>query len=576
MTTNRPNVLFLTVDALRADRCSLYGYDRPTTPNLERMAKRAAVCSNAYSLASFTQASFPTIMTSTPPLAFGGFDNGAIGRPPSVFKVFAKAGYDVKLLSTFKWVTRYFGFAEGAAHEEHLYSPKGLMGTAVNRTKSSILLERDGKLSKQQMLAHVSPIIVSMFDDIENFCQQRLKNDHLYEKTFKSTNVIQDGFDFTRVIQSVDRHRKEFLNDPAAYVDKHFKTIPQAHEWIAADWRYCRKPSRLLGEVVNRGLSAILGLTDEKAKILRQSKIKQFVDGKVLADHVINTFNNHKSGNPFFIWTHFIDTHVPYLPGTGPKWWKEAPKYLKATGHDPKLDVSIAPNKRPRKPEHAPGWSQLYDAALRYVDEQIGRILDALEQSGLADNTLVVFLSDHGEELGEHGNYSHYFTLYRHSTWVPMLFLPPGGAGRTISGMTSLSDTAPTIAGYCGVSPDPQWTGIDLSKIDTCPRSVLVQETFYGGNCLFDKRPLYMAARTLDHSLIWNEYVDPEDRLSPAGSQLFDLRDDPLELNNIYSPSHPAAEMLERAIMERMAAIPEIGPQRASQCFPHLAALLNP
>ncbi|MBC7952338.1 MAG: sulfatase-like hydrolase/transferase [Rhodospirillaceae bacterium] len=571
MTQTKPNVLFITVDALRADRCSVYGYGRPTTPNLERLAQRALVCDHAYSSAAFTQGSFPTIMTSSSPLAHGGFDNGAVGRPPTVFQAFAESGYDVKLLSTFKWVTRYFGYGEGAEHEEHLYSPKGLMGTAVNRTKSTISLYKKNAISEVEMVEHVSPVFEGLFDNIEDFCQKRIQNDGKYKAILSGTNVMQDGFDFGKIAKVTAAHRGEFRANPTAYVKKYFKKMPEAHEWIAADWRYCRKPSRLVQEIGNRLIDLILGCIDKKAVILRKSRIKQFVDGSALADHVINTITGARTDRPFFIWTHFIDTHVPYLPGSGKNWWRKAPDLLAQVGHDRNLDLSVAPFKRPQKPEHVPVWSCLYDAAVRYVDEQIGRILDTLEATGLRDNTLVVFLSDHGEELGEHGNFSHYFTLYRHNTWVPMIFAPPSSAaGRRLPGMASLADAAPTMAGYCGVKAPAGWDGLDLSGMISGPRTHLVQESFYGGNCLFDKRPLYMAARSTDFSMIWKEYVDPDDRLSPPGPQLYDLRQDPLELANIYSPDHPQAEILERLIMQRMAEMPEIGADRVRANFPHL------
>ena len=107
---DHPNVLFLTVDALRSDRTSLYGYERPTTPVLEALAKDAVVCGNAVSTGAFTQVSFHTFMTSSRALSYGGYDRGAVGRPPSLFEVFHDAGYQTISLGTFAWISRYFGY----------------------------------------------------------------------------------------------------------------------------------------------------------------------------------------------------------------------------------------------------------------------------------------------------------------------------------------------------------------------------------------------------------------------------------------------------------------------------------
>jgi arylsulfatase A-like enzyme len=74
------NIIFLTVDALRADRCSVNGYARPTTPTLERLAARGINCTQAVSPGAFTHICFPSIMTSSRPLSYGGYDSGTVGR----------------------------------------------------------------------------------------------------------------------------------------------------------------------------------------------------------------------------------------------------------------------------------------------------------------------------------------------------------------------------------------------------------------------------------------------------------------------------------------------------------------
>ena len=71
MTAKHPNVLFLSVDALRPDRMSLHGYDRPTTPTLDRLAENAIVCDENTSLTAFTQPALPSMLTSSMPLSYG-------------------------------------------------------------------------------------------------------------------------------------------------------------------------------------------------------------------------------------------------------------------------------------------------------------------------------------------------------------------------------------------------------------------------------------------------------------------------------------------------------------------------
>jgi arylsulfatase A-like enzyme len=111
--TKHPNILMLTVDALRADRTSVYCYDRPTTPTLERLAKDAIVCDRAFSLGTFTQSATVQLFTSTAPLSYGGFDAGAVGRPDTLFKHFQKNGYRTTAISTLHWVNSFLDMATG-------------------------------------------------------------------------------------------------------------------------------------------------------------------------------------------------------------------------------------------------------------------------------------------------------------------------------------------------------------------------------------------------------------------------------------------------------------------------------
>ncbi|MBR9973748.1 sulfatase-like hydrolase/transferase [Magnetospirillum sulfuroxidans] len=562
MALDRPNVVFLSVDALRADRCSLYGYDRPTTPNLERLAKRAIVCDNAYSLAAFTQGSFPSMLTSTRPLSHGGYDNGAMGRPESVFSLFHRAGWSMNVLSSFKWVSRYFGYGQDFDREEHLYSPKGLMGTAVNRTKSSIINWRNGRLSNDEMLSLITQVFEKLFHDLNDYCENKLRTIDFDQVDFSNTHLILDGFDYPAIQRNVAGHRERFRADPMAYVDRYFTKIPEAHEWMAADWRLCRKPARLVGEALHRVTNKMLAAVSPSRAVLRQNRIKQFVDGHALANRVIRVIREQQNSKPFFVWTHFLDTHVPYLPGQGQSWYRHAHHYLEALGYGRSIDLAIAPHKRPLHPDHRPAWSALYDAALRYVDEQIGRILDAIDASDHADNTLVVVCGDHGEELGEHGNYSHYFRLHRHNTWVPMVFSHPGLEPQRVPTMTSLLDLAPTLADLAGIDPAEGWEGRPVTSPEAAARRHLVLETFYGGNCLFALRPLYMAVRTPNHGFLWKEHMDPEDKFGPEGNELYDVTTDPLEQNNLFRPDHPLVREFLPLIAQRLSQIPEIAPER--------------
>ncbi|WP_158497783.1 sulfatase-like hydrolase/transferase [Magnetospirillum gryphiswaldense] len=568
-----PNILLLTIDALRCDRMSLHGYSRSTTPNLDRLATQSIVCDRNSSLAAFTQASFPTIMTSTRPLSYGGYDNGTLGRPATVLRACHDAGWHVTLLSSFKWITRFFGYGDGVDSEVHLFSPVNLMGMAFNRMKSSVMSRAAGALSEDEMLALVTPVMDDLFVQLDAYCVARKSQGEADHQDFGDTRLVRDGFDFHKVQSVVHRHRAAFAGDPRAYMRKHFATMPEAHGWLAEEWRYCRKWSRLAEEAAFRAGNALVGVVDKRAAILRANRLKPFVDGAALADRVIRLMRDRDRSKPFLICTHFLDTHLPYAPGRGSRWYKSARDYLRPLGYGDEIDISAAVTKRPRRPDLLPSWSAMYDAALRYVDEQIGRIVAALDEP---ENTIVVICGDHGEELGEHGNYSHYFRLHHHNTWVPLIFIRPGSQGMRVDGLTSLLDLAPTLAHLAGAPAIPGWEGAVVTSSEVAIRQTMVMETFYGGNCLFDHRPVYMAARDRRMKLIWKEAMDPDDRFGPMGNELYDLDADPLEQVNLYRPDHDALPVLERAVAGRLAEIPQFGRARLARAFPAFAKEMAP
>ena len=143
-----------------------------------------------------------------------------------------------------------------------------------------------------------------------------------------------------------------------------------------------------------------------------------------------------------------------------------------------------------------------------------------------------------------------------------MIFRRKGIQPKRLSGLNTIQDVGPTLAKMAGLPPAAGWIGEAADSQNAAAREYVVMETFYGGNCLFEHRPLYFAARSHTHKLIWSEARDPADSFSPDGPQLFDLTADPGEQRNIYAPGHSVLPPLEAAIARRMAEIPEISEER--------------
>ncbi|MBZ0237656.1 MAG: sulfatase-like hydrolase/transferase, partial [Deltaproteobacteria bacterium] len=111
--------------------------------------------------------------------------------------------------------------------------------------------------------------------------------------------------------------------------------------------------------------------------------------------------------------------------------------------------------------------SQRYDYELAFVDQWVGKIFDAVEQHGLADDTVIVVMSDHGESFGDHSfagqSMFHGTNLYDEQLLVPFAFRVPGATGKQLEGVVQLIDLAPTVAELVGAAPSPSWVGRSLA-----------------------------------------------------------------------------------------------------------------
>ena len=563
-----PNVIFLGADAVRADRTSLCGYTRPTTPFLERMADRSIVCSNAFSLAPFTQPASVQTFTSSRPLSYGGYDRGAVGRPATMFRHFKEAGYQTVALSTLHWVNRYFGYGDGLDTEYQLFTLNTVTGVAVAITRNSIAGYMAGDIPERDMLTIVEPVFSKMFVDCLDYCEGRLATDTEFRQDFEHSLLINAEYDFHQVAKILRRHQLSFADDSASYIRKWFQTIPRAHEWLGREWYYSRKPSKLASELVVRGGNALLRRIDSDRALIRANRFKQYVDAPSIANKVVKILEDHDQDRPLFLWAHFMDTHLPYVSGAGKKWWLETASYLQALGHDSTTHPAVA--FRPGLPGNRAEWDQLsalYDASVRGVDEQVERIVTAVDQLGMGDNTIIAFCGDHGEELGEHGNHSLYFLPYEHNIRIPLIFRAPGMEKTAVDGLTSLLDVAPTLAGLADIPSAADWEGASVTDGAVAQRDHLIVECFYGGNCLFENRPIYAGVRTKTHKYFWKEYRDPKDWQSREGDELYDLTIDPDEQNNLYRPDHPLLPEMQQYIAQRLASLPEVGRDRIVRAF---------
>ncbi len=158
--------------------------------------------------------------------------------------------------------------------------------------------------------------------------------------------------------------------------------------------------------------------------------------------------DNRSPDEPFFLYLHTKDPHDPYDP---PQEFRER------FASEVPLDFPTIPVQDDEvTQELIDGFQKLYDGDIAFNDDQFGRLLGILEQQGLYDDSLILFLSDHGEEFQEHGSWLHGTALFGEQLDVPMILkLPRQGAGSRIPHLVQQVDVLPTILDYLGLERTP-------------------------------------------------------------------------------------------------------------------------
>lgn len=250
---------------------------------------------------------------------------------------------------------------------------------------------------------------------------------------------------------------------------------------------------------------------------------------EMFADAAIEFINSTKGGEePFFCYVAFTSPHDPHnlMPDYSnpldstlmPLPINYAPQHAFDNGELKIRDEMVAP--APRTPEVILEQNALYGGMINEVGIQIGRVLEALENSGQLDNTIIVFSADNGLAMGRHGLMGKQ-SLYQHSIGVPLAIKDAGQTKSYVSnGLCYLADVNATL-----------YDMLDVEK----PASVTtksLKSALKGGKT--ERDALMLAYSSIHRAVVWNEMkyiiynVDKK-----VTKQLFDLKKDPHEMNNL-------------------------------------------
>jgi len=360
---DRPNVLVIFDDQLRAAACSVYGGKNITTPNMERMAREGMTFNNATSTCPLCTPFRGMLQTGRYPTHSGIVLNWieTNTHQPTIAKTFAQAGYDTGFIG--KW---------------HL--------SAGARKKDGLHFMTD----EQKKEAHRKHV----------------------------------------------RYRKE--NPNSEYVPPGPQRLGYTH-WQAFNF-HC-------------DFNNYYWYEDEPKKIFREG-----FETDIQTDQTIEFMRQHQqAGKPFFAMMAPHPPHPPFDPAFAPKGYLEnIPKDLHWLPNVPEGQAHRVNQQRAR----------CYYSMCKNMDDNLGRILDFMDASGLSDNTVLVFTADHGEMLGSQGR-ENKMVPYAEAVNIPMIIRWPGHvpAGTRTNVLQTPMDHMPTLCSLAGLGTPDTADGADLSDV---------------------------------------------------------------------------------------------------------------
>jgi arylsulfatase A-like enzyme len=415
-----PNVVLISIDSLRADHLGSYGYERETSPHIDRLASQGIVFENAIADSPWTLPTHASLFTGLTSRVHRVTFDGRRLDPlrTTLAEVLSAAGYQTRGLWSGPYLHPIFGFDQGFA------AYGGVVGPLA-------------------------------YDDPQAF-------------------AAEDPVDAARLRRELNRESHRTVTSPTL----------------------TRKALEFLAEPHER---------------------------------------------PFFLFLHYFDVHYDYLP---PEeiWRRFDPDYEgKLTSVPFSSHRRIHRDMPERELLHL---RALYDGEIFFTDHYVGRVLEALDEHGLSERTLVVLTADHGEEFFEHGEKGHRKNLFDEVMKVPLLLRWPGelDAGRRLDTQVALIDVLPTILELVGQDPPEEVQGRSLAPLlrgEALPPADVLTRLVLPGTLSS------VALRTPE----WKLIVRDDDT-----SAFYDLASDPREQRSLEPPSSDPRLAEARARLARFEA----------------------
>lgn len=511
--TDRPNILIFCTDEQCADHLSCMGHPHVKTPNIDRIAAGGTLFKNCYSSNPVCMPARATMVTGLTSRVHGVVNNGFdLDKGfPTLPGMLADAGYRTHAVGKLHLAGR--GGRDVAADEDFSFHPE-----------RRIYWDWPG---------HWEGAYYKKFpDNYFGFQTVELAQGHVHYIYGDYVTWLEE-------------------NHPGAYSQYHGdnnNTNPHPLE-IDPDIHYN-------AWIADRSIDFINRVTSGERRVRGGKRVE---DGERPETGSVQA--SGLSPQPFFLWCSFPDPHEPFA---AVRKWSDF--YADVDIELPQNTLELSPGSRSETMNSLGLGTKVIDPDLvkecirqtygmvSHIDEQVGRVLDALEESGVADDTVVMFISDHGDQLGEHGLFYKSIYPYNRHAHIPFLAKVPGGVkGKVVEDVVSMLDMVPTALDLAGIQydlPGEVLTPVLEGKAAPVRKNALVEHE----RTKTEIGPVQM------RSIVTNDFKLV--RYQPGGEiMLFDRKNDPQELRNLAND--PAcADVVARLMKLLDAELERTGPKK--------------
>lgn len=507
VAVSRPNILFIMSDDHSERAISAYGSALIDTPNIDRIANEGVIFTNSFVANSICGPSRAIMLTGKHSHKNGfrsNFDRFD-GSQPTYPQYLQLAGYTTAVVGKWHLGSRPVGFDywEILRGQGHYYSPDFITNTASDITEEVVVTDESGQVVDVELENH-------------------------YAGAYSTTKIADLALSF---LENRDKSKPFALifNHKAP----HRNWMPDVDELGEIDTSRLEVPDNFYDSYDGRPAAAAQEMEIGDMYLSYDLKLEQHEYEGDLED-IADGWSER--------WKTLYDRMSAAQRARWDAYYAEANREYQAVKHDSKQLLEWKYRR----------YMHDYLGSVLSMDRSIGRVLNYLDQAGLAENTIVVYTSDQGFYIGEHGWFDKRF-MYEESMRTPLAIRYPAEIEpkQVVTELVQNIDYAPTLLDLAGLPPVPGIQGLSLRGLVTGESETLGRDSlyyhYYQGIETEHRVAKQFGVRTENHKLI---------RFKDVGIdhwEMYDLRNDPGEMRNVYDD--PAYENVRQNLHKELQGL---------------------